>query len=42
VTVSKTGSKYKLVSKKGKTLGTHSSKAKARKQEAAIKASQKR
>ncbi len=42
MTVLKRGSRFVLVSKAGKTLGTHPSRAAALRQEAAIKASQSR
>ena len=42
MTVRKRGKRYALASKGGKTLGTHGSKAGARRQERAIKASQRR
>jgi hypothetical protein len=39
--IKKKGSKYQLLSKKGKTLGTHSSKKAAMRQERAIYANKK-
>ena len=42
MTVVKSGSKYKLVSKTGKTLGTHDTRREAHQQEKAIKSSQAR